>query len=104
MDGVDDSEETEDIQSIPTLSNADDERDVGFTTDVSDDVDLDEIAADIIRRFSLNKKQKYAFEIAIKNVIKRERKEETQQFLGYIGGPVQEKVKLLKLLLLFMRR
>ena len=71
----------------PTQLTVQDDRDVGFTTDVCDDIDLDEIAAEIIDRFSLNRKQRYAFEIAIKNVIKRERNEETQQFLGYIGGP-----------------
>ena len=71
----------------PTQSAIQDDRDVGFSIDACDDIDLDEIATEIILRFSLNSKQRYAFEIAIKNVIKRERNEETQQFLGYIGGP-----------------
>ena len=35
----------------------------------------------------MNKKQKVAFEIAIKNVIKRHRNEETEQVIGYVGGP-----------------
>ena len=82
-----DEDNTEDLLFNPIQATVQDDRDVGFTTDVCDDIDLDEIAAEIIRRYSLNRKQRYAFELAIKNVIKRERKEETQQFLGYIGGP-----------------
>ena len=61
--------------------------DVAFSIEACDDIDLDEIASDIIRKYSLNKKQKVAFHSAIKNVIKRERKEETEQFIGYVGGP-----------------
>ena len=64
-----------------------DDIDVGFSVEASDDVDYDEIAARIIDRFSLNKKQKVAFELAIRNVVKREREEETQQVIGYVGGP-----------------
>ena len=48
---------------------------------------MDEIAANTISKYLLNKKQKIAFESAIKNVIKRDRKEETQQYIGYVGGP-----------------
>ena len=88
LDDIDSEEnDTEDLLPNSIQSAAQDDRNVGFTTDTCDDIDLDEIAAEIIRRFSLNRKQKYAFEIAIKNVIKRERNEETQQFLCYIGGP-----------------
>ena len=87
LDDVDTNEDdVEDMLLNPTQTVAED-RDVGFTTDVCNDMDLDEIALQIILRYSLNRKQRYAFEIAIKNVIKRERNEETQQFLGYIGGP-----------------
>ena len=75
LDGVEPEENNdEDLLFNPTNLTVQDDRDVGFTTDVSDDIDLDEIAAEIIDEFHLNRKQKYAFEIAIKNVIKRERK------------------------------
>ena len=88
LDNVEPEEnDDEDLLFNPTQLTAQDDREVGLTTDVADDIDLDDIAAEIILRFSLNRKQKYAFEMAIKNVIKRERKEETQQFIGYIGGP-----------------
>ena len=92
LDNVDPNENDtvdndEDLLFNPPQSTIEDDRDVGFTTDACDDIDLDQIAADIIRRYSLNRKQRYAFEKAIKNVIKRERKEDTQQFIGYIGGP-----------------
>ena len=88
LNGVEPEEDNdEDLLFNSTQLPVQDDRDVGFTTDVADDIDLDDIAAEIITRFSLNRKQKYAFEMAIKNVIKRERNEETQQFIGYIGGP-----------------
>ena len=35
----------------------------------------------------MNKKQRKAFELSIKNVIKRHKKEETEQLIAYIGGP-----------------
>ena len=88
LDNIDPYEDVlEDLVLNPTESTVHDDRDVGYDTDVCDDMDLDEIAAEIISRYSLNRKQRYAFEIATKNVIKRERNEETQQFLGYVGGP-----------------
>ena len=77
-------------QHIPTVGQvmtARNEPEVTFTVQPSDEKDLDGIANDIIIEYSLNKKQKYAFKLAISNVIKRERKEETQQIIAYIGGP-----------------
>ena len=62
-----------------------------------DDKDLDEVAHAICIEYSLNRKQKVAFELAISNGIKRVCKDTTQQIIGYIGGPRQEKVKSLKL-------
>ena len=87
-DNIDPNEyDEEDLILNPTLSPVQENIDVGLSMDACDDIDLDEIAAEIIQRYSLNRKQRYAFEISIKNVIKRERNEETQQFLGYVGGP-----------------
>ena len=70
-------------ESVPIADNCD----VEFTIEPRDDKNLDQIACDVINEYSLNKKQKVAFELAISNVIKRERKEETQQIIGYVGGP-----------------
>ena len=55
---------------------------------IQDDSDrVQEIVDDTIRKYSLNKKQQKAFEMSIQNVIKRHKKEETRQLIGYIGGP-----------------
>jgi hypothetical protein len=56
---------------------------VTFSTELCNDKDLEEIADDISEQFSLNKKQKVAFNLAISNVIKRERGETTKQIIGY---------------------
>ena len=87
-DNIDPNESDDEDQNLnPTLSPIDENIDVGLDVDPCDDIDLDEIALEIIQRYSLNRKQRYAFELAIKNVIKRERNEETEQILGYVGGP-----------------
>ena len=85
------TDECEIEQHIPTpdelMSRQNDDLDVGFSVESSDDYDLDLIAgviADV--QFKLNKKQKVAFNKAISNVIKRERKEETEQIIMYVGG------------------
>jgi hypothetical protein len=85
-----DSVENEVEQNIPTLAQlmtTGNNQDVLLSVEPSDEKDLDEIADDIIMEFSLNKKQKFAFKLLISNVIIRERNEETQQILSYIGGP-----------------
>ena len=85
-----DTTEEEDEQHIPTaeqLLRTRNNQDVTFSVEPSDEKDLDEIADDIIIEYSLNKKQEFAFKLAISNVIKRERNEETRQILAYIGGP-----------------
>ena len=82
--------ECESDQQLPTPSESvhiADNCDVAFSIKPRDDRNLDQIACDIIKEYSLNKKQKVAFELAISNVIKRERKEETNQLIGYVGGP-----------------
>ena len=75
------------IPSVGQLMTTFNDQDVAFTVQPSDEKDLDEIADDIITEYSLNRKQKFAFKLAIRNVIKRERKEETRQIIAYIGGP-----------------
>ena len=86
----DDENELESEQAIPsaTMNTPDtNDNEVSFTAEPCDDKDLDEIANDISELYSLNKKQKVAFDLAISNVIKRERGETTKQIIGYIGGP-----------------
>ena len=86
----DDENELESEQAIPsaTMNTPDtNDNEVSFTAEPCDDKDLDEIANDISEQYSLNKKQKVAFDLAINNVIKRERGETTKQIIGYIGGP-----------------
>jgi hypothetical protein len=53
----------------------------------TDDDSYEEIAENIIEKFQLNKKQKVAFRTAVKNVIKRRNGEQTEQIIGYVGGP-----------------
>ena len=90
-DESDDDDNDDTVQDdLPTREYDDgvqDAPDVGLTVEPIDDIDYDVIAADIIQRYSLNRKQKVAFETSIRNVIKRKRNEETQQFIGYVGGP-----------------
>ena len=83
----DDELEDDDMHQREFNDEALDTPDVGLTVEPIDDLDYDEIAANIIQRYSLNRKQKVAFETSIKNVIKRKRNEETQQLIGYVGGP-----------------
>ena len=86
----DDTSDDEVEQHIPTpeqLMRTRDNQDVTFSVEPSDEKDLDQIADDIITEYSLNKKQKFAFKLAISNVIKRERNEETRQIIAYVGGP-----------------
>ena len=67
-DNIDPNEnDEEDLILNPTLSPVRENIDVGLSMDACDDIDLDEIAAEIIQRYSLNRKQRYAFEISIKN-------------------------------------
>jgi len=55
-------------------------------TELTDELDIDNISSGIISRFSLNQKQKIAFELAVQNVIKREKKEEVRHLMAYVGG------------------
>ena len=78
------------IQQEPVLSpivpTNDNDIDVTITQiDTERDSDcIQEIVDDTIRRYNLNKKQKVAFEMAIENVIKRYKKEETKQLIAYM--------------------
>ena len=88
LDNIDPTEDDdEDLLFNPTQATVEDDNEVGLSINACDDIDLDDISENIIQRYSLNRKQKYAFEKAIKNVIKRQRNEDTEQFIGYIGGP-----------------
>ena len=91
LDNVESDDRDDEVQErvfTPTeFTDTEDDGDVTFSIEPCDDIDFDQIAAGIIRKYSLNRKQKVAFETAISNVIKRERKEETQQMIGYVGGP-----------------
>ena len=55
-------------------------------TELADELDIDNISSGIISRFSLNKKQKIAYELAVQNVIKREKKEKVRHLMAYVGG------------------
>ena len=81
-------------QHIPTpaelMSTLNDNSNVTLSVEpieTTDERDLDQIADDIAEQFTLNKKQKVSFENGIKNVIKRERNEETTQIIMYTAGP-----------------
>ena len=90
VNGNDDENDLESEQAIPsaTMNTPDtNDNDVTLSTETCEDKDLEEIADDISEKYSLNKKQKVAFDLAIHNVIKRERGETTKQVIGYIGGP-----------------
>ena len=88
VEADDRDDEVEERVFTPTeCTDTEDDCDVAFSIEPCDDIDFDEIAAGIIRKYSLNTKQKVAFQTAITNVIKRERKEETQQIIAYVGGP-----------------
>ena len=74
----------------PSITIHDDE-DIDISierVDTQNDCDrIQVIVDDTIRKYSLNKKQRKAFELSIENVIKRYKKEETEQLIAYIGGP-----------------
>ena len=73
-----------------TATHEDNDVDVDFSTERCTDTQpdsIEKIRDDTILEFNLNKKQKKAFELAIDNVIKRHKKEKTDQVIGYVGGP-----------------
>ena len=69
--------------SVPTANSVN----AGVSIQVLGCKSLDDIAHDIINEYSLNAKQKVAFNLSIENVKRREQNLETQQTLAYVGGP-----------------
>ena len=66
---------------------------------------IDDVVTNVMTQYSLNKKQKVAFKMAIQNVIKRHKQEETQQIVGYVGGPGGTgKSQVIKAIVEFHRR
>ena len=80
----------EPLPSPLQFTSIDGDNDVEFSVEPISNEDHDsvqQIVDDTIQKYKLNEKQKSAFNIAIKNVIKRHNKEQTEQIIGYIGGP-----------------
>jgi hypothetical protein len=82
------------IQQEPILNptqsmeiNDDNDNDVTIERHDTQEDHIQEIVDDTIHKYSLNKKQRTAFEMSIENVIKRHKGEETKQLIGYVGGP-----------------
>ena len=89
-DKFDESEILQEPSSPIQITNADNDNQVEISveSDTNDDKDsVQEIIDYTIHKFNLNKKQKVAFKTAIKNVVKRHNKEQTEQVIGYVGGP-----------------
>ncbi|XP_066924965.1 uncharacterized protein [Clytia hemisphaerica] len=57
------------------------------TTEGHENSDLETVIDNIVSEFSLNPKQETAFKLATSNIVKRIRKEDTQQIMAYVGGP-----------------
>ena len=71
------------------ITSWNDENEIDFVIDNEGiaNIDVKAILEDTIEKFSLNRKQKVAFELITGNVVKRLRKEPVQQSIAYIGGP-----------------
>ena len=86
-----DENETDDDSSLPDMASINQtqvEIALQETVDTQDAIEsFDEIVVDVMNQYNLNNKQKVAFKMAIQNVIKRHRQEETHQIVGYVGGP-----------------
>ena len=78
---------------------------IGVSIQVVGCKSLNDIADDIINEYSLNAKQKMAFNLSIENVKRREQNLETQQTLAYVGGPGGTgKSQLIKAIVAFHQR
>ena len=84
----DETEGTNEPSSPLMASNVENDIEISVQqSTVDNDQSIEEIAANVIEEYSLNRKQRVAFNMAIKNVVKRHKQEETEQIIGYIGGP-----------------
>ena len=86
----DDSELTQEPTS-PLLATYDENVEVSVQESAVDTTNtiqsIEDVIVDVITEYNLNKKQKVAFEMAVKNVVKNYRNQETEQIIGYVGGP-----------------
>ena len=91
--GLDEGYESEIHDEPPATdiaaTNDNTDLDINFTLEsVEQEVDRVRILRDeIINERTLNKKQKESFLMITDNIIKRHFKEETEQLVGYVGGP-----------------
>ena len=85
--------ETDDDTTITEMAAIDqnDDADIDFSTAIinveQEQERIQRLSDDVISKSTLNRKQQKAFEISTENIIKRYLKEDTEQLIGYIGGP-----------------
>ena len=85
--------ETDDDTTITEMATIDqnDDADIDFSTAIinveQEQERIQRLRDDVISESTLNRKQQKAFEISTENIIKRYLKEDTEQLIGYIGGP-----------------
>ena len=86
------SEDEEDLEDLEEdqqgfWNEASGDADTEFTAETVQIDDIRALRDNIATDYTLNRKQKMAFEIATDNIIKGYFKESTDQLIGYVGGP-----------------
>ena len=97
---------------VEHMATNDDRTNVTFSMEIASPTEIaqerdrvNRLREEICHEYTLNNKQKKAYEIATENVIKRHFEDETEQLKGYVGGPGGTgKSQLIKAIVAFHKR
>ena len=106
------NENNDDSAPVEHMANSNERTNVTFSMEIASPAEIAQerdrvqrLREEICDEYTLNKKQKKAYEIATENVIKRHFNDETEQLKGYVGGPGGTgKSQLIKAIVAFHKR